>query len=453
MPSSKCAHTLSSNKRNERIQALISFAKSANRAQITAKLVDLWSQPQSSITEARLLLTLGADPERLYEDEFGKNVLEDRMSNGSICHLCTAKYEDFLEYAQLIYEAQFDLTPIQIPRKKSCSSGLIALSLDGGGVRGLVSVVSLLFASRRLFGDEYLPNVFDWLIGTSTGSMLGLCLAKGLSLTEAFFLYWDMKDEIFIDGSTMKRLFGDMVDRQTKNIDNVLLNCFPDECTFLSCPKRLTVPALDITTSPGKLFVFRNYNVNNEPTMEDILFRDAARASSAAPTYFHPHVYNDKILVDGSFVANCPLNILFKELDQCNRNGSKIKLSAVISIGTGEPNETVRKYKSGTNIRAKGRHILHLSSLLLESVVGHLQSGLESAEDRCLAQNIPFLRISPKGINVRIDQIDDGKLMDMLWTTLKYLTENTREIDRLGEILFEIFNGSGERRARSNTTL
>lgn len=33
---------------------------------------------------------------------------------------------------------------------------------------------------------------------------------------------------------------------------------------------------------------------------------------SAAPTYFHPHAYNDHVFVDGSFVANCPLNVLFK---------------------------------------------------------------------------------------------------------------------------------------------
>jgi hypothetical protein len=50
--------------------------------------------------------------------------------------------------------------------------------------------------------------------------MLALALAKGYSLTECFFLYWGMKDEIFLDKSTMKRLFGDVVDKQVggKNI-------------------------------------------------------------------------------------------------------------------------------------------------------------------------------------------------------------------------------------------
>lgn len=45
----------------------------------------------------------------------------------------------------------------------------------------------------------------------STGSMLSLALAKGANLKEAFFLYWDMKKMIFLEGSTMGRLFGDQV--------------------------------------------------------------------------------------------------------------------------------------------------------------------------------------------------------------------------------------------------
>uniref|UniRef100_A0A914S449 PNPLA domain-containing protein n=1 Tax=Parascaris equorum TaxID=6256 RepID=A0A914S449_PAREQ len=352
------------------------------------------------LLEVRILLTLGADPDNLYKDDYGQKELEDRIANGNVCAICAEKYNDFLQYAQMIHEAQFGQAPILIQRQRRCKRGLIALALDGGGMRGLVSV-----------------------------------------------------NEIFLDGSTVKRLFGNMVDRQTRNMENVLLKCFPDEYTFLSCSKRLTVPALDISTTPAKLHVFRNYSVNNESLTEDTLFRDAARASSAAPTYFHPHIMDGRILVDGSFVANCPLNILFKEFDQCNRNGSTISLAAIISVGTGEPLATVRKYKSGSNITAKGKNIIHLSSLLLEQVVGHEQSGLESAKERCLAQNIPFVRLSPKGINVRIDQIDDGKLMDMIWTTLKYLTDHTAEIDTLGRILYELMGESSDCRGRSYTVL
>lgn len=286
-------------------------------------------------------------------------------------------------------------------------------------------MVCLLYASRRLLGDETLPNLFDWFIGTSTGSMLALSMVNKISISECFFQYWDMKSQIFLRGSTVKRLLGDQVAVQTKNIDKVLGDCFPTQ-TLQECPTRLTIPALDISTAPARLHVFRNYSFTKPfgaPLNEDqdVLFREAARASSAAPTYFEPFIYGNKVLVDGSFVANYPLNVLFKEYDSFSKHQQPIHLAGVLSIGTGEPALAERKYKSGKSIRAKAMNIGHLSTLILEQVVGQDLTAVEMAQDRCHAHNIPFNRLSPKGISVRIDQIDDSKLMDMIWTTLIYL--------------------------------
>ena len=41
--------------------------------------------------------------------------------------------------------------------------------------------------------------------------MLSLSLARGTTLKDAFFQYWDMKSKIFLDGSTWNRLFGSQV--------------------------------------------------------------------------------------------------------------------------------------------------------------------------------------------------------------------------------------------------
>uniref|UniRef100_A0A0N5AWA2 PNPLA domain-containing protein n=1 Tax=Syphacia muris TaxID=451379 RepID=A0A0N5AWA2_9BILA len=424
MGPSKCAHELHRHERSERVRELMSFYKTASTQQL------------------RLLLTLGADPTPLYNDCTGEKILEKRKSDGSICESCYSRFKDFLDNAKDIHNEV-----MQMPRNKRSANGMIALTLDGGGIRGLVSVVILLFASRRLFGNERLPNVFDWLIGTSTGSMLALTLAKGSSLTDAFFLYWEMKDQIFLKSSTTaKRLFGATVDRQTKNVDKVLEKCFPDHFTFASCSKRLTVPTLDVSKRPARLHVFRNYRVHSESydvNKDDVRFRDAARASSAAPTYFHPLIYKDKVLVDGSFVANCPLNILFKEFDQCNIVEPEVSLAAVISIGTGEPSETARKLQNGTSIPSKWKYFRYVVKLLLEQVVGHEKFDLESARYRCLNEHIPFLRISPDGIRMRIDQINDDKLTEMIWTTLKYMKDNVKQVDFLGDILFKVLNSNG----------
>lgn len=425
-------------------------------ATMTAKLFELWSIPQSTITEMRLLLTLGADPAPLFKDDFGEKTLLDRIGNGSVCRQCAPKFKSFLEFSGTIFEEMFERTPIQINKSKKVD-GVMALCLDGGGMRGLVSVVCLLYASRRLLGDESLPNLFDWFIGTSTGSMLALSMVNKKSISDCFFQYWDMKSQIFLRGNAMKRLLGDQVAIQTKNIDKVLEEAFPTQ-TLHSCPTRLTIPALDISTAPGSLHIFRNYSFTKPFGVtihedQDILFRDAARASSAAPTYFDPFVYGNRVLVDGSFVANYPLNVLFKEYDSFSRHQNPLHLAGVLSIGTGEPARAERKYKSGKSIRSRAKNIGHLSTLILEQVVGQDLTAVDMAQERCHAHNIPFNRLSPKGIAVRIDQIDDAKLMEMIWTTLLYLTENVHEIDQLGEMIYKLKSDPTERKRRSNTVL
>ena len=78
---------------------------------------------------------------------------------------------------------------------------MVALALDGGGIRGLVSITTLLFISRRLFGNERLADHVDWMAGTSTGSMLVLALTKGMTLTECFHQYIKVSNNhaFFID--------------------------------------------------------------------------------------------------------------------------------------------------------------------------------------------------------------------------------------------------------------
>ena len=70
------------------------------------------------------------------------------------------------------------------------------LALDGGGIRGLVLVQLLLELERR--SNLKITQLFDWIGGTSTGSMLtiGMIYAK-MSLRDVQQLYFGLKDEIF----------------------------------------------------------------------------------------------------------------------------------------------------------------------------------------------------------------------------------------------------------------
>jgi uncharacterized protein len=72
------------------------------------------------------------------------------------------------------------------------------LSLDGGGIRGLISSILLIRLNREKGLEGWLERA-DLLAGTSTGALIALLLAKGLGLEEIRALYHDTSRDIFDD--------------------------------------------------------------------------------------------------------------------------------------------------------------------------------------------------------------------------------------------------------------
>lgn len=57
------------------------------------------------------------------------------------------------------------------------SFALQLLSLDGGGIKGIVLCSILRAIEKELNGP--IQKYFDWIAGTSTGGILALALCKG----------------------------------------------------------------------------------------------------------------------------------------------------------------------------------------------------------------------------------------------------------------------------------
>lgn len=75
--------------------------------------------------------------------------------------------------------------------------GLRLLSLDGGGIKGIGLIMLLIHIDKSVQNADIMDYI-DWIGGTSTGAIIALALAEGISLRDALGLYLRLKDDIFV---------------------------------------------------------------------------------------------------------------------------------------------------------------------------------------------------------------------------------------------------------------
>lgn len=218
------------------------------------------------------------------------------------------------------------------------------LSIDGGGVRGLIP--ARILCALEEIAHKPISELFDLVVGTSTGGLIALGLvcpnkdkAPQCSAKDILNFYLEKSNQIF-QRSFLRSIFtGDGLwsakyDRKT--FDTILEELFKD--TLLS---QALLPTIIPTYSLQKGYptVFTSWRSVKDQS--DYYMRDIAGATTAAPTYFDPKVFYDTkgelhINIDGGVFANNPETIGVTEALQLNPKLSRNNLY-VLSIGTGAP--------------------------------------------------------------------------------------------------------------------
>lgn len=211
------------------------------------------------------------------------------------------------------------------------------LSLDGGGVKGLLEarVIQRLEAQR-----PFLEEV-ELFAGTSTGGILALALAAGVPVEDCVALYRDHSKTIFGIRDWKDSLSGPMdelfrANYSQENLRAVLEATFGD-LRLPDLDREILLPCFDLGRFKPK-FLDRT---------DDWSCVDAALATSAAPTYLPVHVVRENMsgratskgavraLVDGGVFANNPaeraIDFAFAKL------GARIEEVRLLSIGAGAP--------------------------------------------------------------------------------------------------------------------
>ncbi len=206
------------------------------------------------------------------------------------------------------------------------------LALDGGGIRGLITLEILLELENKLKaklqrGDDFrLGDYFDYIAGTSTGAIIAAGLSLGMSVQMLIDFYLE-KGEAMFDKAFLANMGRNFYN--DKKLKNELKATFGDG-TDLSLDHGkfrsllLVVTMNRSTDSPWPISnnPLAKYNQPNRPDCNlKIKLYQLVRASTAAPAYFPPETLQwdpndpDKtfVFVDGGVTPyNNPSFLLFR---------------------------------------------------------------------------------------------------------------------------------------------
>ena len=267
---------------------------------------------------------------------------------------------DDLPLDNIVSEKAADFYPqvkVEDCEKEACYKGAVVsdnmehfgLSIDGGGIRGLMPSIWLEYIEKKIQNefrnDAKIYEVFDCIGGTSIGGILALGLAKGISAQDLCLLFRkkNNRENIFyvpqqpyylpkfvVDfwGSYFKPLIS--VKFESHSLKELLVDQF--ENSLLKDSK--TDVLVTACSTDGYPFLFNNYYA----PYKELRMWDVALCTSAAPTYFESHELliegiGSKRFVDGGIWANNPSPFVASHLMkkfQAQRNNVH-----VLSLGTG----------------------------------------------------------------------------------------------------------------------
>jgi patatin-like phospholipase/acyl hydrolase len=223
---------------------------------------------------------------------------------------------------------------------------LKVLSVDGGGIRGIIPAIFLTELEYRT--AKPIHELFNIMAGTSTGGLLVLGLSKPdpkapekaqYRAEDLVNLYRNEGRLIFPTSAWGRLGINTVADERypLRGIESVLEKYFGN--TLLSdALTEVIVTAYEIHNREN--WIFRRRNAKRDPRF-DFKMKYVARATSAAPTYFEPaRITPEKssevyYMIDGGLYANNPAMVAYIEVMRNYSNLAQEKF-LLLSLGTGE---------------------------------------------------------------------------------------------------------------------
>ncbi|MDF2438511.1 MAG: patatin-like protein [Bacteroidota bacterium] len=325
------------------------------------------------------------------------------------------------------------------------------LSIDGGGIRGILSAEVLAALENKLQSktnnsNARLAHYFDFFAGTSTGGILTclyLCPAGSGSKLPCFSakaaakLYSRHGRTIFSNpGDYMQPGEGGIKEKySSEHLERLLKKKF-EHIKLSELLKPCIIPAYNIAKRSTHFFTQHDAKASRS---YDYVLKDVALAASAAPAYFPParitSLSGDTFpLVDGGVFANNPALCAYAEVHkQFGKNCTDVFM---LSIGTGS---TKKEYDYDPS-KGWGNHgwIAPSLDILLSGANDTIDFALQQIFDSQNAgQN--YFRIDPsmEGADTELDNASAENIEALRLAGIATVKKYDQELDRIAEILIK----------------
>lgn len=314
------------------------------------------------------------------------------------------------------------------------------LTIDGGGVRGIIPakiIAHIEALCKTRYPDEIIsiPKLFDLISGTSAGGILCALYSvpsdqEGLpkySAQKALEIYTELAPRLFSKSFSQIILSGMGLFKSRyghKLLEEKAFKYFGD--TYISealCD--ILITSYDMTNR--KALLFSKYSAMKYGSMGNYRFRDIARATSAAPTYFTPAaIYAQdggfRHLVDGGVYANNPSMCSYVESSKLWPNSSPKDL-LMLSIGTGKVEKPY--FYRDTKRFGYAKWLVPIIDILMSSVSETVDyQAMQLFHNAGFGDN--YIRIEPviTGCDTRMDNGSKKNMEALLASAQRFIDHN-----------------------------
>lgn len=233
------------------------------------------------------------------------------------------------------------------------------LSIDGGGIRGLIPAKLLTELERELKNidpEKKLYEYFDLICGTSTGAILAIAIGLGIPASELVKFYKEEAQVIFpkwylkVLPRKSRAIITSIYSNKKlrKRLKEVYSNANGGQVPLLNDLKtKVCIPVFN--GNDGLINVLKTRHHPEYMRDYKLPAHEVALSSASAPIYFPPHTFSfsnefgsglNVNMIDGGVFANNPSLIgLLEATDKLGIDFSDISL---LSLGTGKGKHIIK---------------------------------------------------------------------------------------------------------------